>query len=276
MHAEAAPSQPPVGSCPSDRVYTGTRFYPSAKAIRKKQRKRRDPSPRYLIIAFCLWLLGAWFVSLYSTDMVRPIRWMVFCTAISMLVFWPALRLSQFRMAGDHDDNNSADSLRTPGRIFVDWICLNLVFQTVIWPLHLNAQWHAHQTWWISATVASWSLIVGAIIALGCRSDRQIQRVVAMGICLMLLVGELTLAAITGLHLAGENGRVILHTSPMAILWELTSPMAMWQSMTWQWQVPLAAVAGLLAWAVVLVSTRWMLSPSSEALPSQVQESEPA
>lgn len=244
---------------------------PPPSKLKSRRRRRRDPSPRILVIAFCVWLLGAWFIALESTSMIRPIQWMVLCAFFCVMAFWPVLRLSQFRDLNDQDQSSSADSFRTPGRLFIDWLCLNLIFQTIIWPLHLNAQWHISQTWWISATLASWSLITGAITALGCRSDKPIHRTLAAAICMLLLVGEPVLLVLArmafGITTAGSaSGHLTYQTTPLALVWELTSPAATWAHQPWQTQVPAAALAGITGWLVIIATRRWA-GQSSEPAP---------
>lgn len=267
------------GSGSSESLNVVTHYPPSPPASkmgkRKRKVKRRDPSPRFLVICFCVWLLGAWFVALDSTSMVRPIQWMVLCAFFCVMAFWPVLRLSQFRNATDLDESTSADSFRSPGRLFIDWLCLNLVFQTIIWPLHLNAQWHHSQTMWISATLASWSLITGAIVAMGCRSDRPLHRTLAATLCMLLLVGEPLIRVLPSWlsggrlgsgWLRGEGGEIAFFTSPLALIWELTSPAVTWGQQLWVTQVPAIALAGVTAWLVVVATRRWA-GASSEPLP---------
>lgn len=270
LQIEAGSEQ--ISDKPIDGHLNAVAHYPKSPPPSKlRKKRRRDPSPRFLIIAFCMWLLGAWFIALQSTSMIQPIRWMVLCAFFCVMAFWPVLRLSQYREPGDLDHSSSADSYRSAGRLFVDWICLNLVFQTIIWPLHMNAQWHVMQTWWISATLASWSLITGAIIAIGCRSDRAMHRTLATLLCMLLLVGEpvlmVLLRKLPGFSGEGlERGQIVFHTSPLGLVWTLTSPAATWAYQPWVTQVPAVALAGVTAWLVVVATRRWA-GQSSEPLP---------
>ena len=256
---------------PTEPVNAVTHYPATPPPSKLKKRRRRDPSPRFLVIGFCVWLLGAWFVALESTNDIRPIQWMVLCAFFCVMAFWPVLRLSQFRDINDQDQSSSADSFRTPGRLFIDWLCLNLIFQTIIWPLHLNAQWHNAQTWWLSATLASWSLITGAITALGCRSDKPIHRTLAAVLCMLLLVGEPVLMVLArmmfGINATGTAGEhLTYYTTPLALVWELTSPAATWAHQPWQTQVPAAAMAGITGWLVIVATRRWA-GQSSEPAP---------
>ncbi len=248
----ALPEQPAV-----DQSAAANAIPTKAKPRRKR---RQDPTPRILVILFCVWMLCAWFISLQSEALVRPAQWMVICSVIGMMVFWPVLRLSQWRDDAQAMDNGSADTRRTPRRILMDWFCLNVLFQTVVWPLHMNAHWRVDQTVWISLTLASWSLLTGAFIAMGCRTDRLFRRMVAATACILLLAGEPLLVTVTGR--LGDDSMIFL-TSPLALFWQLTGVAAQWTSWPWQIQTPIAALAGVLAWGIVAVSARWM-GPSPE------------
>jgi len=255
----AAIPDPPAATTESPAAASTSPGKGPAFVVRKR-RRRKDPTPRILVILFCVWMLCSWFIAQMSDALVRPAQWMVLCSVIGMMVFWPVLRLSQWRDDAALLDNGSADTRRTPGRIFMDWFCLNILFQTVVWPLHMNAHWRPDQTLWISLTLASWSLLTGAIIAMGCRTDRPLRRVVAALICILLLTGEPLLVAATGR--LGDESMTFL-TSPLALFWQLTGVAAQWTSWPWLIQTPVAFIAGVLAWIIVAVTGQWM-GPSPE------------
>lgn len=243
---------------------------PSSPVRRRRRPRRSDPTPRVLVILFCLWMLFSWGIALLSVDKIRPTQWMVLSSVICVMAFWPVLRLSQWREDAFAMDNGSADTRRTPRRIFMDWFCLNVLFQTVVWPLHMNAHWRMDQTMWLSLTMAGWSLITGAIIAMGCRTDRISQRMLAVAACLLLLVGEPLLTAFLG---SWEHESIHYFTSPLALIWQLTGIAAQWTQWPWLIQTPMAILAGIVAWIIVAITGRWMGSSREPGLPGRSQSS---
>ncbi len=120
---------------------------------------------------------------------------MVYACVLGLMLLWPVIRLSQ-----EQTDPHGARPRGglTPGYIWLDWFCLALVLQSVIWPLHLTAGWSFPRTWWLNGTLCAWSLLAGFITALGCRSRQVVGRSLAMAGCVLLLVGEPLLLALAG------------------------------------------------------------------------------
>lgn len=169
---------------------------------------------RDLVLLWCLWLLGSWLVSSRIDGVYSATRWMVFAGIVGLMVMWPALRLGQDRQR-----------ISRPTQVLWDWWCLNLVVQTVIWPLQLSARWSLEQTLWIDASMASWSLLTGAVLAWagGVWTPRRdgLFSGAAMAVCMLLLMGEpLLLASLAWLDLQ-VTWRMWL--SPIDVLWDLTS-----------------------------------------------------
>ena len=118
-----------------------------------------------------------------------------------MMVVWPALQLSQLRYIVSQTGSNENQPISVPARtwvVFVQWLCLALVNQSVLWPLQITANWSMMQSLWINAALLAWSLLIGLFIAVGKRSIESLPRTIAMLICVGLLFGEPVLQAVFG------------------------------------------------------------------------------
>jgi len=212
--------------------------------------KRRDGSPRTLILVWCLFLLGSWGVSLQVDSPSSAVRWMTYACVIGMMVLWPVFRLSQDGHPLDrHDPAATRDGRIAPKRILIDWFCLVLIFQTVIWPLHMTAEWTFGRTTSLIATVVLWTLLTGLLIAVGCRSNVGTHRWIAMILCMALLIGEPMLMAIW----PGPELSWTMRVSPLGLISTLLNDYDSWSFAYGGPQlicVGIAAVAGwiILAW----------------------------
>ena len=117
-----------------------------------------------------------------------------------MTIVWPAMQLSQTRfitMTGIRED---MEPIPVPTRtwvVFVQWVSLACVAQTILWPLQITAMWVTMQTMWLNAALLAWSLLIGLFIAVGKRSFKSLHRSIAMIICVLLIFGEPILQALT-------------------------------------------------------------------------------
>jgi len=187
---------------------------------------------RGLALGWSLWLLGAWAVTLAIDSTVPAVRWMVYAALMGLMLIWPMLRLSQRGTAA------LAGTL-------LDWVCLMLVFQAVIWPLRLSGDWTMPQTWWLNATMGAWSLLTGLVIAWGRRVDRGSIRTLAMVACVGLLLGEPALRASTGI-VSGD-----LWLSPLGLVWQLTESPTHYVAQRWAMPVGSAGAAALVGWGLL-------------------------
>lgn len=172
---------------------------------------RDGTSPRWLVLGWCIWLLCSWAVTIWIDSPQPAVRWMLFSSMTGMLVVWPLLRLSQ---AGAEQNGVH------PLGVACDWALLNLVFQAVVWPLMITAQWSFVQTGLLVTVAAAWSLLLGAVTAWGARRSGSVRRLLGMVIVLAVLLAEPALQSLTmraGLRWAA-------HVSPLEALWRLTSP----------------------------------------------------
>ncbi|MBL4702649.1 MAG: hypothetical protein JKX85_15490 [Phycisphaeraceae bacterium] len=164
-------------------------------------RQWRWASTRLLVLLWCLYLFVVWLASLQVDSPVHASHWMVWCMVFGMMVVWPALQLSQLRYIVSQTGSNENQPISVPARtwvVFVQWLCLALVNQSVLWPLQITANWSMMQSLWINAALLAWSLLIGLFIAVGKRSIESLPRTIAMLICVGLLFGEPVLQAVFG------------------------------------------------------------------------------
>lgn len=225
---------------------------------------------RTLIISWCLWLLVSWSITLAIASTVHAVRWVIFSAAFGLMAVWPALRLSQ-QLPWYHPYKRRGTGLNTVGgsgpssraststrvlATLLDWMCLLAVFQVVVWPLMLVGRWTVQQTLWLDLAVMSWSLLAGALVGLGRVLPTAGARIGAMGLCVLLVVGEPVWMALSGSGFAGQN----LHSqdwqmriSPIQALWELTTTGPPYDPAGWIPAIISTAVAAGLAWLMLAV-----------------------
>ncbi|MAG17831.1 MAG: hypothetical protein CMJ21_07155 [Phycisphaerae bacterium] len=225
--------------------------------------------PRGLTIVWCLWLLGSWAVILPSHSEVNSARWMVFASMYGLLLLWPALRLSQ-----DHYDRLAPD-IANPARLLAwravfDWLTLIAVYQTVVWPLKLNAGWSMSQAWWVNATLAAWGLVIAVLVGWGSRARSGMVRSAVMLACLVVLLGEPLLRAVVSAGTPTDPAGVwTMRLSPLDIVWAMTESRSKFSAVPWTWHV--GTVAGFAALAVIgLIATATPnASPADRKIKSQ-------
>lgn len=139
------------------------------------------------------------------------------------------------------------------GLIFLDWVCLMLVLQAVIWPLKLVGQWTYEQALWLDGAIGAWTLLAGAMVAAGRQFETGWARAAAMALCVLLVVGEPAAMA-----LFSDAGGWWMRVSPIGVLWELTG-----RSYNVDWPavrqtVTVAAAATAAAWiGLAAVRVAW-------------------
>lgn len=234
-------------------------------AVRRSPSRVFDPfGLRALIITWCLWLLVSWSITLAISATVHAVRWVVFSAVFGLMAVWPALRLSQQLPSrhgakhayAAHGIDYGTATFRT--RLFataLDWFCLLLVFQVVVWPLMLVGRWSTQQTLWLDLAVLSWSLLTAVLIGLGRLAPLAWLRVVAMVLCVLLLIGEPIWMAVGGTGFGvvsdGAPGRLVdtrwqMRVSPLQALWELTTTEQPYDPSGWRPTIlSTAAAAGL-------------------------------
>ncbi len=148
----------------------------------------------------------------------------------------------------------------------LDWVCLLLVFQVMVWPLMLVSRWSVQQTLWLDLAVVSWSLLTAVLVGLGRVLPWPGVRVGAMLLCMLLLVGEPVWMAIGGMgfdtagvsELAGRSGwGWQMRISPLQALWELTTTVRPYDPTVWSPTILSTATAAGLGWLVLWGMALW-------------------
>lgn len=205
------------------------------------------------MLGWCLWLLGTWCVTLLRVSPVPGVRLMILSSLVGVMLVWPAFRLSQGR------EGPGGRGIASTAVVMIDWWCLMLIFQAVIWPLRVVAAWSYAQAFWLDAAVLAWSLLVGAIVAAGRLFGSGLARSLAMAACVLLLVGEPLLMALT-------QGRWTMRVSPLQAIWELSRPAIDADPARAQPLIIAAGVAAGAAWlAVVLLTAGTAVRPRVSA-----------
>jgi hypothetical protein len=173
---------------------------PASSGLTTQQmRQWRWASTRLLVLLWCFYLFGIWILSLQADSPTPASHWMIWCMMIGLMIVWPAMQLSQSRyiIRPDHSsqsqDGLPGDPIPVPMRtwvVFVQWLSLALVNQSVLWPLQITAGWMTMQTMWINAAMLAWSLLAGLFIAVGKRTFSSMHRSVSMLICVGLMFAE--------------------------------------------------------------------------------------
>lgn len=207
--------------------------------------------PRGLVMAWCLWLLGSWMLVIRHDASAAASRWIVFAALVGMMLLWPVWRLSQ---AGFVESRVSAKRVGAPAVwILMDWISMGLVFQMVLWPIRLNTRWSLEQIAWLDGALGAWSLLTGLIVVWGCASEAWGRRTMAMGMCVLLMLGEPLAMALLNAAMAGDSAIVwTMYASPIATIWGLTGPSEQWTPAPWSGRVIVAAIAAVMGWILIL------------------------
>jgi hypothetical protein len=196
-----------------------------------------------MVLAWCVYLIGNWLVTLLNTTpRLAAQRLMPFAALFGLTMLWPACRLSMWR-ADDHDR-------ACHGEVLLEWLALNLVLQSVIWPLMLNASWTPTQTAYLAGAMAGWSLLVGLIIAWGVESDSAWRRTGAMAVCLLLVLGEPAIMGLLNAGAAGAGGAIVwpMRLSPLPVVADLIVPHDEAGSHQYAPHVIAVAAAAALGW----------------------------
>jgi len=140
----------------------------------------------------------------------------------------------------------------------LDLVVLLMLVQLVIWPMRLVTVWSPLRTAAIDATMASWLVVIGAIVASAIGTNRAGPRMVGMLACLgVCLLGP----AITLLGLiTGADWIALVELSPFMAVHTLGRGTAAPPDPE-QWRlIVLLAIAGMSMWlalALINVIRRW-------------------
>lgn len=224
-----------------------------------KRRRRPHAAPHDLVLAWSLWLIVAGGLTVLTNPGHAWFRVLVMVAFLGLMLGWPLFRLSQ-----DFDiDPNPAGprQLRPPALLAVDWLLLVSVLALALAALYQRSTlvvkvensealfttntWTAGQVLSLNAVMGAWSLLAGAVAALGCRSSRPAWRSGAMLVCVLLPLGP-HLAQALGVPL--DASRV----SAFQMVWTLTAHSSEVDLRTALAHAAAVGVAAALAWAVAL------------------------
>lgn len=172
---------------------------------------RRHLFSRLLLLVWCVWLLGNWFIHGALEGWVGgpSMRWVLISAIIGLMLVWPAIRLT--------DPTPHRGALLT----LADGLAMLAVFQLIILRLILDwsdgwlvrTGWSLPRALLIDAVAVSWSLVTAMWIDLGRRCGPA-GRTIAMALCVLGCFG--------GALLAGRESVTALALSPLQALWELS------------------------------------------------------
>ena len=203
--------------------------------------KSQWASPRVMVLGWCMWLLGTWGAALLADSAVPATRWMLFSSFIGLMALWPTVRLSLDR--GDFRYTNT--------EVLMEWLALTTIFQAVVWPLGITAQWSFLQTLWLDGAVVAWSLLTALFVATGVRSRRTFHRLLATALCLLVLVGEPLIMTLVSIGVRpGQSHGWVMRISPIQTIWALSEMPIEWSSGPWRTNVATVAVAAAVGWGV--------------------------
>jgi hypothetical protein len=207
----------------------------------------------------------------------------------------PAPAAGEAQPAGEEPAANQKSGIRNQKPLYTalhvlrDWAVLNLIFQAVIWPLQLVPEWgreggqwqelvsaferSLERIVWLDLALAGWSLVIALLVAWGTRPGGWRRRALAMGLCLLVLVGEPLLMALlnigsrlraggslanlvdpVGARLAHQAAAGItpwcwiMRVSPVQALWGLTIDPVNWVAEPFASQVIAILAAGVAGW----------------------------
>lgn len=191
---------------------------------------------RTLVIGWCLWLLGAWFVNntLEGWAVHTPIaalRWTALATVVGIMLVWPAWRLS-CRHAQAFTFNTLLDMLLLLG-----------LFQIVA--AAIARSYSPLRAVLIDLTVVIWAIPIGMWIDLGRRGDAAV-RTLAMFGCMVTFAG----GAVAAGHV---DGPVAVAVSPLRTLWELMATSAAFTDLALAWAMAAVAAGWVLLWVIARV-----------------------
>lgn len=198
-----------------------------------------------VVLGWCVLLIGTWLAAMWLDSPVPSARWLMLTALMGLMLVWPAARLGEDRWR------------MSPAAVAVEWLCLVLVLQAVVWPLRIISGWRMDQTVWLDGAVLAWSFLSAAVVALGMQFRSGMGRTAAMVVCVLLVLGEpmaLALAAVV----RGGGPLWAMRVTPISTVWALTHPMANVSLAPWPGRVMTAGAAAVAAWVVVAMISAWI------------------
>ena len=203
--------------------------------------------PRGLILLASVWLVVSWLLAIGLRTPLQPtsaaytpgVRAMLLSVTIGLVIGWPLLRLSQ--------RPTDAPIRQT----ILDLIVLLSLLQVVVWPLRLVTPWSPMRTAALDATIVSWTLLVGAVVASVMDSRRGGPRTFAMLVCVAIcLLAPMAswLSAVGGVNLFQS-----MAASPLLAIHDLANSAGQPPTSDQWWAIGLVGMADLIAWSAVAV-----------------------
>lgn len=201
--------------------------------------------PRGLIFLGSIWLIGSWFVAIGVRSPIQPVaasytpgvRMMQICLGVGLIVAWPLLRLSQ---------RPSAAPVK---QTLLDLSALLALVQVVVWPLRLVTPWTLSRTAAIDATLVSWLILAGAIVAASAGSRRTGPRMLGMAMCVSLAIGGPAAAWIGSMF--GSDLLSLAPLSPLLGVYEISGGSGAPPTAEDWTRIIAVAIAAGAAWIVV-------------------------
>jgi hypothetical protein len=212
----------------------------------------RRGEPRLFALLWSVYLFGAALTTVMRIPVLgmseprfiqEKARMLLLLIAVGLTLLWPMVRLSQARP-------------RKPAiAALVDMFALLAPAQAVIWPLKWLGDWGWDVTAGANLMLASWTLLVGAHVAIGASTPAGLARSVWMALVVLLVCGAPVAAGIAGLaHIATPDELAL--ASPMTGVYAITTaPSGLSASMDASMWVAAALPA-------VLALPLWLLAPA--------------
>ena len=180
----------------------------------------RKGEPRVFALFWSVYLMGAAMLTLFaigSASIPTAAQYqigsaaMITMIALGSTLLWPLVRLSQ------------ATPDRPVSATLADMFVLLAPMQIVIWPLPLLTRWPLEIVASLAGLLASWTLLIGVIVARGTASPNGVSRALAMLTCVTLVAtGPLLLSLLPQRGPAHEQpGPWML--SPLTGIWALVA-----------------------------------------------------
>ncbi len=224
----------------------------------------RKGEPRILALMWAMYLMGGALTTIFAVRSLgapTPDRYsyacraMVIIVAVGATVLCPMTRLSQ------------APPRRPLRATVLDLIAILAPVQAVIWPMKLLTNW-----WWdvvagLNLLMASWTVMIGAIVLRGCVSSSGLVRAVLTVLVVVLVGGAPAVSLIVEASGAPALPGWWAMLSPVTATLALTSaPGNQAVAMSaWEW---LGAGLPLAAGGVLLVALGPVGAPASAGLPN--------
>ncbi len=217
--------------------------------------------PRGLIFLASIWLITSWMITIGIRAPVLPssssytpgVRLMLLCVATGVMIGWPLLRLSESR------------PMYPIRRTLLDMMVLLGLVQVVVWPLRLVTTWTPIRTAAIDATLAGWTILIGAIVAGAIVTTGRGPRALAMLACIVICLGGPAVAWLGAT--TGVKSMSMIDFSPfMAVRTLSEGGGAPPSDSQWRWLM-LLGIADIVVWLALSVTVRWMqqLKPETAA-----------